>query len=134
MPMPSNTVEGWIRYANNDINTAVFMMNAARNPRPYEIILHHCHQCAEKMLKAFLLHNAGGYPMSHNLKELRKECAGIDSDFNKRRVVEHCVYLDTFWNVKYPDFTISIDASHAKRGINSAKRIQDFVSMKLRQG
>jgi HEPN domain-containing protein len=131
--MLRNEVLTWVRYARNDIDVAIREMEYFRNPRqrPYEIILHHCHQCAEKMLKAYIF-NAGGIPSQiHVLNSLRRTCAGYDISFNGKRIKDHCTYLDIFWNIKYPDFTVSVDSSHASRGVNSAKRIYDFVSERL---
>ena len=126
----------WIEYAKNDIKLAIREMEYLRNPRlrPYEIILHHCHQCAEKMLKAYILSSGGVPAQIHVLNKLRRTCSSYDNSFSGKRIIDHCVYLDTFWNIKYPDFTVSADASHATRGIKSAKRIFDFVSEKLGLG
>jgi HEPN domain-containing protein len=134
--MPRKDVLSWVEYAKNDIDVAIREMEYLRNPRmrPYEIILHHCHQCAEKMLKSYILNSGGTFSQIHVLNTLRRTCAEYDKSFNNRRVKDHCVYLDVFWNIKYPDFTVSVDASHANRGINSAKRIYDFVSIKLGLG
>jgi len=131
--MLSDAVLAWVKYARNDIEVGLLAMNSVRNPRlrPYEIILHHCHQCVEKMLKAYLLHVFGKFDKIHNLEFLRVACTTHDNGFNGKRMIDHCTYLDAFWNIKYPDFTISVDASHATRGINSAKRIYDFVSERL---
>ena len=134
--MLSDAVLEWTRYARNDMDLVLREMSYIRNPRlrPYEIILNHCHQCAEKMLKAYLLHTTGSFSKIHVLNTLRKTCAIHDSNFNGKRIKDHCVYLDTFWNIKYPDFTVSVDSSHATRGINSAKRIDDFISERLGLG
>ena len=134
--MLHNDVLLWTEYAKNDIEVAIREMEYLRNPRlrPYEIILHHCHQCAEKMLKAYILYSGVTPAPIHVLNTLRRTSSGYDSSFSGRRIIDHCVYLDTFWNVKYPDFTVSLDASHATRGINSAKRIYDFISEKLNLG
>ncbi|MCL1849588.1 MAG: HEPN domain-containing protein [Clostridiales bacterium] len=134
--MLRNDVKSWVVYAKNDIDVAIREMEYIRNPRlrPYEIILHHCHQCAEKMLKAYILSYGGSLAPIHVLNTLRRTCSAYDDSFNGKRMIDHCVYLDTFWNIKYPDFTVSVDASHATRGLNSAKRIYDFVSVKLGLG
>ena len=131
--MPNDAVLAWVEYARNDIEIGLLAMNSARSPRlhPYEIVLYHCHQCAEKMLKAYLLHISGKYDKIHVLDVLRIECTVYDNRFNGKRLIDHCVYLDTFWNIKYPDFTVSVDANHATRGINSAKRLFDFISVRL---
>jgi len=134
--MPSKAVLAWVEYARHDIEIGILAMSSVSNPRlrPYEIILHHCHQCAEKMLKAYLLNSSGNYGKIHTLNVLRVTCTTHDISFNSKRLIDHCVYLDTFWNIKYPDFTVSVDATHATRGINSAKRIFDFVSERLGLG
>ena len=136
MPTPKNDALAWLKYARNDLGTAEREMNAHRNPRlrPYEIILHHCHQCAEKALKAFLLHKTGKYPFHHDLGSLLLECEKLDSSFKNQRMENHCLWLNSFWNVKYPDFTLSLDGAIASRGVNSAKRIYDFVSDVLGHG
>ena len=50
--MSGNDVLKWVEYAKNDIDVAIREMEYLRSPklRPYEIILHHCHQCSEKMI------------------------------------------------------------------------------------
>jgi len=83
------------------------------------------------MLKAYMLNSGGTVVPIHVLNTLRRFCAGYDKSFEGRRLKDHCTYLDVFWNIKYPDFTVSIDAAHATRGINSAKRVYDFVSERL---
>ena len=131
--MLRSDVASWVKYARNDIDVAIREMAYHGNPRlrPYEIILHHCHQCSEKMLKAYILYSGGiVYPI-HDLNTLRRTCAGYNNTFDGKRIKDHCAYLDTFWNIKYPDFTVSVDASHAIRGINSAKRLYDFISEHL---
>jgi len=134
--MPHNDVTSWVRYAKNDIDVAIREMDNGNNPRlrPYEIILHHCHQCVEKMLKAYILNSGEIISPIHVLNTLRRTCAKYDKDFDSKRVKDYCAYLDVFWNIKYPDFTVSVDASHAKRGINSAKRMYDFISERLELG
>ena len=54
--------------------------------------------------------------------------------FNSPRLIKHIAFLSAFIAARYPDFTMSIDASHATRGLNSAKRIFDFVSERLGLG
>jgi len=82
--MLSNSVLAWVEYARNDIELGMLAMNSVRNPRlrPHELILYHCHQCAEKMLKAYLLHSAGKYDKIHTLDVLRKSCLVYDIGFN----------------------------------------------------
>jgi HEPN domain-containing protein len=132
--MQSNSATAlWVKYARNNLEAAIRDMRLLCNPRlrPYELILYNCHQSAEKMLKAYLLANSGAYMQIHDLHRLRIMCSQNDSTFGSKRIVDHCTYLSMFWNVKYPDVSLAVDASHATRGINSAKRVFDFVSERL---
>lgn len=131
--MKQNIVNKWVEYAQNNLDVAIREMERQCNPRlrPYEIILYNCQQSAEKMLKSYLVNNGVTIPYTHDLPDLRSRCAGFDNSYNGQRIVDHCAFLTVFATVRYPDFTGSIDSSHATRGINSAKRIHDFVCIRL---
>jgi len=122
----------WVKYAKNDIRIAQTEMGAQVNPRhrAYEVVLYHCQQAAEKMLKAYLI-SQNDNPWGHDLDNLRTDCAVFDSDFNGTRIISHCNYLNAFVAARYPDFKMSVDASNATRGLNSAMRVFDFVAVKL---
>ena len=124
----------WLRYAKMDIDAAQQLYSQQQNPRlrPIEIILYHCQQGAEKSLKAFMVQNSHYPPKTHDLQELRLICRQWDAKFNNIRFVNHCDFLDPFGVVvRYPNFYMSLDSSYASRGLNSAKRIYDFVCVRL---
>jgi len=126
----------WVRFAQNDLGIATREMERECNPRhrAYEAILAHCQQSAEKMLKAYVVKNnpsVNPKVFSHDLEAIRIECAKLDMSFNSPRFIKHVTYLSAFVTARYPDFWFSIDASHASRGLNSAKRISEFISKKL---
>jgi len=136
--MRNNDYEAWVQYARNDLSVAIREMVRTTNPRqrPFEVILYHCQQAAEKMLKAYLVCNgvpvfAGSQGWGHDLNALRTHCASHDKGFTGTRIEGHCSFLHLFATVRYPDFVFSVDASHATRGINSAKRIFDFVATRI---
>ena len=134
--MLSKYCKQWIQYAQNDIRLATQEMEREVNPRlrAYEAVLYHCQQAAEKMLKAYLVYH-GIRPWGHDLDALRTQCAGFDRGFNNVRITKHCIFLLSFIAARYPDFTMAgVDASNAERAINSAKRVYDFVSVRLGQG
>ena len=126
----------WVKYAHNDLGIAIREMERDCNPRhrAYEAILMHCQQSAEKILKAYIVKNIANVNpkvFSHDLEAIRMECAKNDSSFDSQRFSKHLAFLAAFVTARYPDFTISIDSSHATRGLNSAKRVYDFVSIRL---
>ncbi|MCL2121233.1 MAG: HEPN domain-containing protein [Clostridiales bacterium] len=132
--MASKDCLEWRRYASMDIDAAQLLYSQQQNPRqrPIEIILYHCQQGAEKALKAFMVQNGYFPPKIHDLNDLRLICIQWDAKFDSVRIVNHCDFLDPFSVVvRYPNFYNSLDSSHAVRGLNSAKRIYDFVSERL---
>jgi len=133
--MLSDVCKSWVKSAQHDIIMIDSTMEKIPNARerPHELILYHSQQAVEKMLKAYLIHK-GTLPWGHDLDDLRVECAGFDNAFNSKRIAEHCAFLTAFNSARYPDFTASVDAKTAERGINSTKRVYDFVADKLGLG
>jgi HEPN domain-containing protein len=132
----NNHWKEWVRFAQNDLGIATREMERECNPRhrAYEAILAHCQQSAEKMLKAYIIKNVPSINpkvFSHDLEAIRIECASLDKSFNSPRFIKHVTFLSAFVTARYPDFWFSIDASHAKRGLNSAKRISELVLSKI---
>ena len=128
--------KAWVRYDNNDLGIATREMERECSPRhrAYEAILMHCQQSAEKMLKAYVIKNIANVNpkvFSHDLEAIRIECAKLDNSFNSIRLSKHLAFLAAFITARYPDFSYSIDSSHAARGLNSAKRVYDFISVRL---
>ena len=84
----------WLRLARMDITAAQDLFAIQQNPRhrPFEIILYHCQQGAEKALKAFIVqHGTFTHDLQvHNLQVLRNACVKLDSHFSKSRIVGYC--------------------------------------------
>jgi len=122
----------WLRFARLDIDAAQNLFSNQQNPRhrPIEVILYHCQQGAEKAMKAFIIQH-GQITKNlqvHDMQVLRQACAQWCVWFNKSHIIGHCAYLDPFSVVvRYPKHNLSLDSSHAKRGLNSSKRIYDSV-------
>ena len=132
--MVSNDCLEWLDYANMDIDAAQQLYTQRQHPRqrPYEIILYHCQQGAEKAFKAYMIQNGSFPPKTHELHKLRLICKQWDGQFDNSRLINHCTFLDPFGvRIRYPKHYISVDSSQAARGLNSAKRIYDFVCERL---
>ena len=134
--MASSDCLEWLRFAQMDINAAQDLFSNQQNPRhrPIEVIIYHCQQGAEKALKAYIVQH-GFLPKSiqvHDMQILRQTCSQWSTQFTNTRLIGHCAYLDPFSVVvRYPKHNLSLDSSHATRGLNSAKRVFDFVCMQL---
>ena len=130
--MVSNVCKDWLKSAQNDFIVIHSIIEMVQNPRrrPHEQVLYHSQQAAEKALKAYL-YNCNLQPWGHDLNALRTDCSKLDNSFNTKRIVDHCAFLQAYSVARYPDYTDKIDASVASRGINSAKRIYDFIAVRL---
>ncbi|MCL2628511.1 MAG: HEPN domain-containing protein [Oscillospiraceae bacterium] len=129
----------WVRYAKNDLDVAIREMERECSPRHrlYEVIIMHCQQSVEKILKAYVVKadpSINPKVFSHDLEAVRMECEKTNERFSSPRLIKHIAFLSAFVTARYPNFTFSIDASHATRGLNGAKRVYDFVSVQLGLG
>lgn len=136
--MKDNDYKAWMQYARKDLSVAMREMERIVSPRlrPYEIILYLCHQTSEKALKSYLIYNGervfkGSKAWGHDLGNLRLGCLTFDASFDGTRIVNHCAFLDAFATIRYPDFKLSVTAEDVNRGINSARRIYNFVANKV---
>ena len=82
-----NNRKEWVKYADNDLGVALREMERECNPRhrAYEVVLMHCQQSAEKMLKAYVIKNTANVNpkmFGHDLEAVRIECAKFDSSFD----------------------------------------------------
>ena len=133
--MVSDACKDWLQSARNDFIVIDSLLGMIHNPRhrPHEQVLYHCQQATEKALKAFLYNN-NLQPWGHDLNALRTDCSKLDIAFNAKRITDHCAFLQAYSAARYPDYTDTVDASIASRGINSAKRVYDFVSERIGLG
>ena len=134
--MASQDCLGWLRFANMDIDAAQELFSKPQNPRqrPLEIILYHCQQGAEKALKAYIVQHEllTKNLQVHDLQILRQRCALWNMRFNNQRIIGHCSYLDPFSvTIRYPQHSLVLDSGHAAKGLNSSKRLFDFVNIQL---
>ena len=61
----------WVRKAEGDWETALKMYRARKTP-VYDAACYHCHQCAEKYLKAKLVEVGIAFTRTHDLPSLLK--------------------------------------------------------------
>jgi len=123
----------WLKFARHDIDAAQQLYSQQQNPRqrPIEIIMYHCQQGAEKALKAYVVQHSKALTkklQTHDMALLQQECAQQNIKFNNVRIIKHCANLDPFSVViRYPYHNLPLTSSNASQGLNSAKRIYDFV-------
>ncbi|MCL2099833.1 MAG: HEPN domain-containing protein [Oscillospiraceae bacterium] len=131
--MNKNCLE-WLKFSKIYIDVAQQLFSQQKNPRhrPIEIILYHCQQGAEKALKAYMVSNGMFPPKIHEMQELRIACNQWDSKFDSVRLIGYCSFLDPFAVItRYPKHNLKLNSAIAQRGLNSAKRVYDFVCKRL---
>ena len=75
-------VAQWLKKAADDIGNAEFLYEK-RWPRPLELICFLCQQCAEKALKAYLIHCGIEPSRTHDVVQLSESCAAHNDEFLK---------------------------------------------------
>lgn len=66
----------WIAIGDEDLDAARILIE---NKGSFRTVGFHCQQAVEKFLKAFLVYSEVKFPRIHDLTELYKLCADIDS-------------------------------------------------------
>ncbi|MCL2427415.1 MAG: HEPN domain-containing protein [Oscillospiraceae bacterium] len=94
------------------------------HPRPLEIICYHAEQCAEKMLKGFLVENGILPPKTHDLPLLCDKCIEIEPRFSE--ISDICDFLTAFGvQPRYPDELTILDED-ADKSLTSIQKVMSF--------
>ena len=125
MKKKPDLVQGWIRKAESDM----LAMQATRQAGAMDACCFHAQQAAEKLLKAYLIHNDVEFPFTHNLAKLVGLAAQTDQAFESlgptvEPLTPYAVelrYDDEFWPA--PDV--------AEKACAAAQTVKDFVLARL---
>lgn len=121
-------VSEWMRYATSDWRVARHSIEDLW-PRETEISAWHCQQCAEKVLKAFLIANDVDPPKTHNLEDLYELCKNIDIIFSEVKL--DCQRINPYGVAsRYPN-EIAADETIAKPLVGRAQKVYDFCTTKI---
>lgn len=120
-------VAEWVAKAEADFNTARRELRVRRAPN-YDGVCYHSQQCAEKLLKAFLIGKQVHPPPTHNLVELVRLCLRYDGTFELIR--PDLESLNGYSVViRYPG--VSAAKQDAAAAVKAAQHVQDFMIGKL---
>jgi HEPN domain-containing protein len=121
----SKEAADWVRYAENDLEYA--LLGIERFPSQAAF---HCHQSAEKHLKAVFLHRGILPPRSHDLTELllllEPAIAPASLEIGAARLLS--VVLTPS---KYPDDLLEITSSEAQATVEAARVLRLYARAKL---
>jgi len=118
--MPNETVREWMAKAEGDFAVACREMRARKSPN-YDAVCFHCQQCAEKLMKALLIHLRISPPKTHSLVTLDEllgpVCPTWTWPADELRFLSHSAIF-----LRYPGE--SAEKEDAKNALNITKQIR----------
>ena len=123
-------VKEWIDKAEEDLFTCNLFIQQEYFP-PAQACFH-AQQCAEKYLKAFIIHINGDIDKTHDLvKLLDSNIIPSDKDFSEiRKDAQDITDYGVF--TRYPGASGNIDIEDAKEAIEKAIIIKEFILSKIK--
>jgi len=125
--MTSETEE-WIAKAEADFSTAGREYAVKDNPN-YDAVCFHSQQCAEKLLKAWLVEHGMGFPRTHDLEALLNRVARGDPSWEALRV-NLAALTSMGVEVRYPG--MFADYEDATEALRVAGEVRNTVRRALR--
>ncbi len=114
----------WLSYAEEDLRLARHGLTLQSNC-PYRLIAYHGQQCAEKCLKAYLVHKSIDFPYTHNIARLLELCAEHAPWAEKLTDAEQ---LSPFAiTTRYPGEDEQVSREEATRAVEIAERLRTVV-------
>jgi len=125
----SPLVDQWIEKAENDLRNATIVVRE-KDP-PTDTVCFHCHQVAEKYLKAYLIARHLASPRVHDLGYLLNQCIALDPAFAELEAAMATLngyYIES----RYPlDFPIHYSLEEAQQAVDLAHEIRGFIAEKI---
>ena len=118
-------VAAWLQKASHDLETGKRALHAGHPIT--DTAAYHCHQAAEKSLKAFLASRLEPLVKTHDLMDLLTRCAAADARFSNwaDRISE----LSAFGTVlRYPSVDADPTVSDVTHALQTAQQFHGFVS------
>ncbi len=118
--------EKWMLKASSDLRGAKILLKE----ESFDLCVYHAQQCAEKMLKAYLVYKEQEIRKTHELELLVKLCKEFDASFNvlSNDAIELAPYCSKF---RYPDDVLFPEENEAVIVLTRSKNIYEFVKNKI---
>ena len=121
-------VRQWATYADEDLELArhALGMGAKCSTR---LVAYHAQQCAEKYLKAYLVHRQVDFPFTHNISLLLELCGESGAWVTELTDAE----ILTRFGVKarYPGEDAEVPMEKAQQAVDIAARVRELVRQAL---
>lgn len=113
-------VRGWLLRASEDLRAAKHDLTA--RPPLLNDVAFHAQQCAEKAMKALLVHRQQAFRKTHNLTELGGAVARLEPSLAEL-MREASLMTEFAWRFRYPGDQPSVSAADALRALETAERV-----------
>jgi len=123
----NSIVSEWVEKAEGDFQTAEREMRARKAPN-YDAVCFHAQQCAEKYLKAFLIHRQIPFRPIHDLEVLLGLITPISADFEFTRDLL-LLLNDYAVDIRYPSEFATKD--EARAAMKAMRTVRAFMRQKL---
>ncbi len=123
-------VSAWVEKAEHDL-VAVDAISVGSDP-PWDIVVFHAQQAAEKFLKAFLVSRGHQPPKTHDLTRLLTICVADAPELAS--FADDCVFLSPLAVLsRYPGGEPEPDSARedAEKGVEIARRIRGAILPRL---
>lgn len=118
----------WIKKAESDLAVVRQLTKGAAGP--WDAVCFHAQQCAEKMLKAFLVDNGLCPERTHDLIFLLTACRRCDQSLEP--LAQPCRELNPYAiHVRYPDELAEPSGDDARKATQNAEAVYAWVKEKL---
>lgn len=130
MDKNSKAYKDWLQKAENDLKAAKGIYGYYEKP-PTDTICYHCHQVAEKSLKAYLFFKGKKFQKIHDLIALLNICLASDKSLDSLR--EDVEVLNQYYiETKYPlDMFVEYSKDEAKKAIDRAGSVFKTIINKI---
>jgi HEPN domain-containing protein len=118
----------WVKKASGDLKSAMKLVKD--DDDTLDTAVYHTQQCAEKILKAYLIFKKQRVPHTHDLEKILELCCQHDLSF-KSLLNDALDLLPYAIYSRYPDDRFCIDREEALQAIKKAKTILNFTKKKI---
>lgn len=123
-------VQDWLRKADSDLKAARLL--AAQEFLDYEAAAFHAQQCAEKMIKAYLVRHQVEFPKTHDIRKLRNIVATIDRGLAES-LSEADILSPYSVEFRYPGDLEIISKETALQAVSIAEEVSNLIQKKLEE-
>ena len=114
----------WLLYGEDDLRFAQHGLTL-QTDCPCRLIAYHAQQCAEKHLKAYLVHKCIDFPYTHNIARLLELCAEHASWAEELTDAEELTPFAI--TTRYPGEDEAVSRAEAVRAIEIAEHVRKVV-------